>query len=159
MALNAGVEAARAGDAGKGFAVVAQEVRELAQRSANAAKEIKDLIRNSAVEVQSGVKLVRETGEALRTIEGFIVTINQHMDAIAVSAQEQSAGLSEVNTAVNQMDQVTQQNAAMVEEANAASATLAQEAGRLRELIARFTLAETSGYGYAPSAGSSRWAA
>ncbi|NVD38467.1 MCP four helix bundle domain-containing protein [Ensifer sp. HO-A22] len=159
LALNAGVEAARAGDAGKGFAVVAQEVRELAQRSANAAKEIKDLIRNSAVEVQSGVKLVRETGEALRTIEGFIVTINQHMDAIAVSAQEQSAGLSEVNTAVNQMDQVTQQNAAMVEEANAASATLAQEAGRLRELIARFTLAENSGYGYAASAGSSRWAA
>ncbi|WP_457582868.1 HAMP domain-containing methyl-accepting chemotaxis protein [Ensifer canadensis] len=159
LALNAGVEAARAGDAGKGFAVVAQEVRELAQRSANAAKEIKDLIRNSAVEVQSGVKLVRETGEALRTIEGFIVTINQHMDAIAVSAQEQSAGLSEVNTAVNQMDQVTQQNAAMVEEANAASATLAQEAGRLRELIARFTLAEASGFGYAPSTGSSRRAA
>ncbi|MDP9629692.1 UNVERIFIED_ORG: methyl-accepting chemotaxis protein [Ensifer adhaerens] len=159
LALNAGVEAARAGDAGKGFAVVAQEVRELAQRSANAAKEIKDLIRNSAVEVQSGVKLVRETGEALRTIEGFIVTINQHMDAIAVSAQEQSAGLSEVNTAVNQMDQVTQQNAAMVEEANAASATLAQEAGRLRELIARFTLAQASGHGYTTSAGSSRWAA
>ena len=144
LALNAGVEAARAGDAGKGFAVVAQEVRELAQRSANAAKEIKDLIRNSAVEVQSGVKLVRETGEALRTIEGFIVTINQHMDAIAVSAQEQSAGLSEVNTAVNQMDQVTQQNAAMVEEATAASAALNAEVSVLMALVNRF---RTSGAG------------
>jgi methyl-accepting chemotaxis protein len=140
LALNAGVEAARAGEAGKGFAVVAQEVRELAQRSAKAAKEIKELIRNSSVEVGSGVKLVSETGEALKTIEGYIVTINQHMDAIATSAREQSVGLSEVNTAVNQMDQVTQQNAAMVEEANAAGANLANEAARLRELIGRFDL-------------------
>ncbi|KQS67588.1 chemotaxis protein [Rhizobium sp. Leaf371] len=140
LALNAGVEAARAGDAGKGFAVVAQEVRELAQRSAQAAKEIKDLIRNSSVEVQSGVKLVSETGEALRTIEGYIVTVNQHMDSIATSAREQSVGLAEVNTAVNQMDQVTQQNAAMVEETSAAGATLANESGRLRELISQFQL-------------------
>jgi methyl-accepting chemotaxis protein len=142
LALNAGVEAARAGDAGKGFAVVAQEVRELAQRSAQAAKEIKDLIRNSSVEVQSGVKLVSETGEALKTIEGFIVTVNQHMDSIATSAREQSVGLAEVNTAVNQMDQVTQQNAAMVEETSAAGATLANESGKLRDLISQFKLGD-----------------
>ena len=140
LALNAGVEAARAGEAGKGFAVVAQEVRELAQRSAQAAKEIKELIRNSSVEVQSGVKLVSDTGDSLKTIETYIITVNQHMEAIATSTREQSVGLSEVNTAVNQMDQVTQQNAAMVEETNAASATLASEAGRLRELISRFQL-------------------
>lgn len=142
LALNAGVEAARAGEAGKGFAVVAQEVRELAQRSAQAAKEIKDLIRNSSVEVQGGVKLVSETGEALKTIEGYIVTVNQHMDSIATSAREQSVGLAEVNTAVNQMDQVTQQNAAMVEETSAAGATLANESGRLRELISQFQLGQ-----------------
>ncbi len=140
LALNAGVEAARAGDAGKGFAVVAQEVRELAQRSAQAAKEIKDLIRNSSVEVQSGVKLVSDTGEALRTIEAYIVTVNQHMDSIATSAKEQSVGLAEVNTVVNQMDQVTQQNGAMVEETSAAGATLANESGKLRELISQFQL-------------------
>lgn len=140
LALNAGVEAARAGEAGKGFAVVAQEVRELAQRSATAAKEIKGLIQNSSKEVESGVKLVRDTGESLKIIGGFITQINQHMNSIATSAKEQSVGLSEVNIAVNQMDQTTQQNAAMVEQSTAASASLAQEAQKLRELVSQFKL-------------------
>ncbi|MVA22480.1 hypothetical protein GOZ94_26525 [Agrobacterium vitis] len=145
LALNAGVEAARAGDAGKGFAVVAQEVRELAQRSAQAAREIKELIRSSSIEVQSGVKLVRETGAALKTIENYIVTVNEHMNAIATSSREQSTGLAEVNTAINQLDQVTQQNAAMVEETTAAGAALASETNTLRALIEQFQLdAKTS---------------
>ncbi|WP_159948402.1 HAMP domain-containing methyl-accepting chemotaxis protein [Rhizobium sp. 18065] len=144
LALNAGVEAARAGEAGKGFAVVAQEVRELAQRSAKAAKEIKSLIGNSEVAVSEGVKLVNDTGEGLTAIAGLVQSINQHMDAIATAAQEQSVGLGEVNTAVNHMDQATQQNAAMVEEMNAAGAGLAQESGKLSELLGQFRTGQRS---------------
>jgi len=140
LALNAGVEAARAGDAGKGFAVVAQEVRELAQRSAGAAKDIKALIRRSGEEVNSGVKLVTATGEALTLIQGHVVKINEHVHSIAIAAREQSIGLSEVSIAVNQMDQVTQQNAAMVEESTAATNRLAEEASSLARLITRFKL-------------------
>ncbi|WFU12207.1 methyl-accepting chemotaxis protein (plasmid) [Rhizobium sp. CB3090] len=140
LALNAGVEAARAGEAGKGFAVVAQEVRELAQRSANAAKDIKALVNRSGEEVNSGVKLVTATGTALTSIQDHVVKINDHVHSIATAAKEQSTGLSEVSTAVNQMDQVTQQNAAMVEESTAATNSLADEAVKLRDLVARFKL-------------------
>jgi methyl-accepting chemotaxis protein len=140
LALNAGVEAARAGEAGRGFAVVAQEVRELAQRSSNAAREIKDLITSSVSEVEGGVSLVRSTGDALDEIVNLVNQVDLFVDAIASSSREQATALREVNIAVNQMDQMTQQNAAMVEETTAGSVTLADESDRLRELLARFAL-------------------
>jgi methyl-accepting chemotaxis protein len=138
LALNAGVEAARAGDAGRGFAVVAQEVRALAQRSADAAKEIKTLIANSTAQVSRGVQLVGDTGQALSGIVGKVTEIDTLISSIAQSSQEQATGLNQVNTAVNQMDQVTQQNAAMVEQATAAAANLRTESGVLAGLVSRF---------------------
>ena len=142
LALNAGVEAARAGDAGRGFAVVATEVRALAQRSADAAKEIKALISASGTQVQAGVRLVGETGKALTRIVDQVGKLSDLVGNIASSAQEQAVGLGEVNSAINQMDQVTQQNAAMVEEATAASHALAAEAEALSRLVSQFNVGE-----------------
>jgi methyl-accepting chemotaxis protein len=143
LALNAGVEAARAGDAGRGFAVVATEVRALAQRSADAAKEIKTLISTSGQQVETGVKLVSETGHALGRIAVQVTQLNGLVAELAASAKEQSTGLGEVNAAVNQMDQVTQQNAAMVEQATAASHGLSGEAQELARLIGQFRIGES----------------
>ncbi|MBV7257159.1 methyl-accepting chemotaxis protein [Pacificimonas sp. WHA3] len=140
LALNAGVEAARAGDAGKGFAVVASEVRALAQRSADAAKDVKSKIMASTEQVETGVGLVSETGKALQRIIERIGEISTVVGTIAASADQQSTGLQQVNTAVNEMDGVTQQNAAMVEEATAAARSLADEAADLAKQIARFKL-------------------
>lgn len=140
LALNAGVEAARAGEAGKGFAVVAQEVRELAQRSAGAAKEIKDLISKSGHEVANGVQLVQETGEVLAKIAEHVADIDSQISTISDGASEQLTGIQEVNNAVNSMDQVTQQNAAMVEENTAVTQEVADGVTSLNGLIATFRM-------------------
>jgi len=145
LALNAGVEAARAGEAGRGFAVVAQEVRALAQRSADAAREIKTLISASTAEVGQGVQYVGKAGEALRAIADEVDQIDSLVGEMAASTQEQARGLAEVNTTMNQMDQVTQRNAAMVEETTAASHALAQEATRLAQRMGELRIAGEAG--------------
>ncbi|UWQ39484.1 methyl-accepting chemotaxis protein (plasmid) [Leisingera aquaemixtae] len=144
LALNAGVEAARAGEAGKGFAVVASEVRALAQRSSDAAMEIKTLIGDSSKQVERGVDLVGKAGEALQSIVERVTHISQLVSGIAEGAAEQSTGLNEINTGVTQLDQVTQQNAAMVEEATAAGHMLNTDATKLAELVAHFRVAGVS---------------
>ncbi len=140
LALNAGVEAARAGEAGKGFAVVAQEVRDLAQRSATAAKEINALIAKSKTEVAAGVQLVVETGGALQQIETFVGEIDAKVEAITTASREQAVGLSEISDAVNSIDQMTQKNASMVEETTLISNSLAADSNLLSSMVGRFQL-------------------
>jgi methyl-accepting chemotaxis protein len=140
LALNAGVEAARAGEAGRGFAVVATEVRALAQRSADAAREIKALVAASERQVETGVALVSGTGQALGRIVEQVVKLNGLVTEIAGAAQEQAVGLQQVNTAMTTMDRATQENAAMVEQSTAASHSLVDEAETLARLVGQFRI-------------------
>ncbi|CAD7736367.1 hypothetical protein LMG31886_24080 [Xanthomonas hydrangeae] len=145
LALNAAVEAARAGEQGRGFAVVASEVRTLAQRSAGAAKEIKHLIDDSVGKVTEGSLLVQQAGTTMAEIVASVQRVTDIMGEIAAASQEQSSGIEQVNRTITQMDEATQQNAALVEEATAAARTMEEQAGQLALTVARFTLEATPG--------------
>ncbi|SFT56484.1 methyl-accepting chemotaxis protein [Halomonas saccharevitans] len=155
LALNASVEAARAGEHGRGFAVVAEEVRNLASRSADAAKEIKGLIDGSVTQVQEGSALVEQAGKTMQDVVNSVRRVTDIMDEISAASQEQSDGIEQVSQAVGQMDQVTQQNASLVQEASSAAASLEEQADRLEQAVAVFKLTEGQ-QSTAPSGGAPR---
>jgi methyl-accepting chemotaxis protein len=142
LAVNAAVEAARAGEEGRGFAVVASEVRSLAQRSAGAAKEIKGLIQDSLKKVERGTELVNKSGETLHGIVGSVKRVTDIVGEIAAAAGEQSTGIEQVNTAMTQMDRVTQSNSAQTEELSSTAQSLSEQSVRLMELVSTFVLSK-----------------